>query len=185
METIERIEADLRQELSEKRYLHSVGAMKMAEKLAQRYGIDSHIAALTGLVHDIGKELSDEEKLDYVKENQIVVDEIEEKNVGLLHAKIGADIAKKRYGFTKEMGQAIEYHTTGNPKMDLLAKITFIADKIEETRQYPQVLVIREVALENIDECMLMILSYDIKKNIDKNKLIHPSSILIRNQLLL
>lgn len=185
METIENIQVELKAILSEKRYNHSIGVMKKAGELALLYGIDQNIAALTGLVHDIGKEISKEEKLKYVKEHNIEIDEIEEHNVGLLHAKIGADIAKEKYGFTDEMRKAIQYHTTAHPNMDLLAKIIYVADKIEENRNYDKVEGLRKIAKENIDDCTLSIIEYDLKKNIDSGKLIHPNSILARNKLLL
>lgn len=183
METIENIQAELKTILSEKRYKHSIGVMKKAEELAKQYGIDTHIAALTGLAHDIGKEISNVEKIQYCKENQIEIDEVEIHNVGLLHAKIGADITRK-YGFTEEMQKAILYHTTGHFDMDLLAKIVFVADKIEENREYEGVENLRKLAMEDIDKCTLVILDYTIKKNIDKGVLIHPDGIFARNQLL-
>lgn len=185
METIENIQAELKAILSEKRYNHSLGVMEKAKELAKQYGVDLNIAALTGLAHDMGKEIPNEEKLKYVKENNIKIDDIEKNNVGLLHAKIGADIAKKKYGFTEDMQKAIEYHTTAHPNMDLLAKIVFIADKIEENRKYEGVDELRKIAKTSIDKCMLAILDYTIKENIDKGKLIHPNSILTRNSLLL
>ncbi len=183
METIENIQAELKTILSEERYNHSIGVMKKAEELAKQYGVDTHIAALTGLTHDIGKEISNVEKIQYCKEHQIEIDDVEIHNVGLLHAKIGADITKK-YGFTKEMQKAILYHTTGHVDMDLLAKIIFIADKIEENREYEGVEELRKLAMQNIDKCTLVILDYTIKKNIDKGVLIHPDGIFARNQLL-
>ena len=183
METIENIQAELKTILSEKRYKHSIGVMKKAEELAKQYGIDEYIAALTGLAHDIAKEISNVEKIDYCKEHQIEIDEVEMHNVGLLHAKIGADITKK-YGFTEEMQKAILYHTTGHVDMNLLAKIIFVADKIEENREYEGVENLRKLAMENIDKCTLVILDHTIKKNIDKGVLIHPDGIFARNQLL-
>ena len=135
-ELLNRINNDLKNTLSEKRYKHSLGVMKKAEELASIYGIDTNVAKLTGLAHDIGKEFSDEEMLKYAKENNIEVDNVEKVNVGLLHAKIGADICKKKYNFTLEMQNAIKYHTVGNENMDLLAKIIFVADKTEEGRNY-------------------------------------------------
>lgn len=185
METVENIQADLKKILSEKRYKHSLGVMKKAEELAKLYGEDLYIAALTGLAHDIGKEISNEEKLKYIEENNIRADEIEKHNIGLLHAKIGADIAKKKYGFTEDMQKAIQYHTVANPNMNLLAKIIFVADKIEENRSYEKVYELREIARTNLDSCMLAILDYTIKENIDKGKLVHPDSVLTRNSLLL
>ena len=185
METIERIQADLKTILSEKRYNHSLEVMKKAEELAKQYGEDPNIAALVGLAHDIGKEIPNEEKLRYVKENNIKIDEVEEYNVGLLHAKIGADITKKKYNFTEDMQKAIKYHTVADPNMNLLAKIIFVADKIEENRSYEKVEELRKMAEINIDNCIIEILNYTIKENIDKGRLVHPNSVLTRNKLLL
>ena len=185
MEKIEKIQEDVKQAMSEKRYLHSIGSMKKAEELAKIYGENEEEARLVGLVHDIAKEMPTEEILNYVKTNQIEVDEIESKQLGLLHGKIAADIAKRRYGFSNKMQKAIEYHTTGNANMDKLAKILFIADKCEETRNYEDVELVRKLSYQSLDDCLLYILNYTIKHNIEKEKLIHPDSIMTRNQLLL
>ena len=183
METIENIQEELKEILSKERYKHSIGVMKKAEELAKQYGIDPNIAALTGLAHDIGKEMSNQEKIQYCQKNEIEIAEVEKYNIGLLHAKIGADITKK-YGFTIQMQQAILYHTTGHLDMDLLAKIVFVSDKIEENRAYEGVEELRKLAKQDIDECTFKILDTTIKKNIDKGVLIHPDGIFARNQLL-
>ena len=51
-------------------------------------------------------------ELKYVKDNNIEIDEVERENTPLLHAKIGKDIAIKKFGFSESMGQAIANHTT-------------------------------------------------------------------------
>ena len=58
----------------------------------------------------------------------------------------GADIAKKKYGASKKVQNAILYHTTGNVKMDTFAKIIYVADKIEENRNYDQIDELRKIA---------------------------------------
>ena len=188
---INKINEDIKKELSEKRYNHSVGVMKKAEELALIYGLDVNKAKLVGLAHDIGKELSKEEKLNYVEKNNIEIDEIEKINVGLLHAKIGADICKKRYGFDEEMQDAIKYHTTGNENMSLLAKIIFIADKIEENRKYEKneskkqaVEEARKLAKEDLDKAMLYLIDESLIYTIQKKELIHADSIAVRNKLI-
>ncbi len=189
-ELLNRINNDLKNALSEKRYKHSLGVMKKAEELALIYGIDINTAKLTGLAHDIGKEFSDEEMLKYVKENNIQVDNVEAVNVGLLHAKIGADICKKKYNFTIEMQNAIKYHTVGNENMDLLAKIIFVADKTEEGRNYKdeakneQLQKVRELSKKNLDEALLYEIDSSLIYTIQKHKLVHTDSILTRNKLL-
>ncbi len=190
-EMLQKIDKDIKQELSEKRYKHSIGVMQKAEELAEIYGVDVNKAKLVGLAHDIGKELPEEEKLRYAKENKIEVDEIEKINVGLLHGKIGADICKKRYDFTKEMQDAIQYHTTGNENMDLLAKIIFVADKIEDGRNYKeaekakQLETARGIAKSNIEEAVLYEIDSSLIYTMQKKKLIHPDSISTRNKIIM
>lgn len=189
-ELLNKINNDLRNILSERRYKHSLGVMKKAEELAKIYNIDINKAKLVGLAHDIGKELSDEQKLKYAQENNLEVDNVEKINVGLLHAKIGADMCKKKYGFSEDMQEAIKFHTVGNENMDLFAKIIYVADKIEDGRMYKdeekmkELQEIRELASKNIDEALLYEIDSSIKYTIQKHKLIHPDSIFLRNKLL-
>lgn len=190
-ELLKKIDSDIKKELSEKRYNHSVGVMKKAEELAKIYGVNVNTAKLVGLAHDIAKELSKDEKLSYCKENGIIMDDIEKLNVGLLHGKIGADICKRRYGFTTEMQNAIKYHTTGNEHMDKLAKVIFIADKIEENRKYKEAQkmekldVARKLAKENLDMAVLFEIDESLEYTISKKELIHIDSILTRNRIII
>lgn len=187
---IEKILEDVKNTLSEKRYIHSIGVMKQAEYLAKKYGQDVEIAKAVGIAHDIAKELTEEEKIKYVEENKIEIDEIEKINIGLLHAKIGADICKKKYNFTEEMQNAIKYHTVGNENMDLLAKIIFVADKTEEGRNYKkeekneQLQKVRELSKIDINEALLYEIDSSLIYTIQKHKLVHTDSILTRNKLL-
>ena len=107
----------------EKRYNHSLGVMKMCKELANKYNVDEERAKKAGLMHDVAKEIIDEEAIKYVEENNIEITEIEEYNTKLLHGKIGADICKKTYNFDEDMCNAIRWHTTGRAKMGLLEKI--------------------------------------------------------------
>ena len=182
---IEKILEDVKNTLSEKRYIHSIGVMKQAEYLAKKYRQDVEIAKAVGIAHDIAKELTEEEKIKYVEENKIEIDEIEKINIGLLHAKIGADICKKKYNFTEEMQNAIKYHTTGNENMDTLAKIIFVADKTEENRKYDDLQTVQKLADEDLNKCILYILDYMLVDNVKKQKTIHPDSIKIRNKILI
>ena len=187
---INKINEDIKKELSEKRYNHSVGVMKKAEELAKIYGIDVNKAKLVGLAHDIGKELIREEKLKYIEKNNIEIDETEKINVGLLHAKIGADICKKRYNFDEEMQDAIKYHTTGNENMNLLAKIIFVADKIEENRKYENenrmkaLEEARKLSVDDINKALLYLIDESIVYTTQKKELIHIDSIKTRNKII-
>ncbi len=184
MELLEKINKDMRKTLSDKRYNHSLGVMRKAKELATKYGIDEEKAMLVGLAHDIAKEIPKDKKIEYVQENNIEIDDIEKVNIELLHAKIGADICKKKYGFTEDMANAIKYHTTGNPQMDDLAKVIFIADKTEEGRKDIDTEVIKQMEEKGLNAEIVYLIDNSVKYTIDKGKLIHPDSIYTRNALI-
>ncbi len=182
---IENVKNDLKEILSEKRYNHSVGTMKMAKILAKQYGEDEEKAEFTGLIHDIAKEMCKEKIDEYIKKYNIEIDEIEKKQLGLLHAKLGACVAKEKYNVDEQVQKAIKYHTTGNINMDRLAKIIYIADKIEENRSFDGVEELRKVAMEDLDGAIFINLDYVIQKSIRNKTLIHPDTVELRNYLLL
>ena len=186
MELIEKIETDLKEILSEKRYNHSISVMNMAEELARIYGVDVVDAKIAGLLHDNAKEMSEEEMLKYAEKNNIEVTEFEMLNAKILHGKIGADIARKKYGISEQIAQAREYHTTTNPEMDILAKIIYISDKIELTRKIEEfdLDAERKLAKEDLDKTLLLIIDNTTKYLIDNNKMIAVESIETRNKLL-
>ena len=127
------------------------------------------------------------ELTEYAKENNIQISETEKNSVKLLHGKIGADIAKKKYGVSEEIAKAIEYHTTTNPNMDTLAKIIYVSDKIELNRKTEKydIEAERKLAKEDLDKAMLLIINDVTKYLIEQGKLIAIESIETRNKLLL
>ena len=187
MENIEKIKEDLKQILSEKRYIHSIDAMEKAIELAKRYGEDKEKSALTALAHDIAKEMTIEEYYKYAEENNIKLSKDDKMCTSVLHGIIGADIVKKKYGFTDEMCRAIYYHTTGITNMTLLGKIVYVADKIEDSRDYPEAEALREKfnQSESLDEFILYDIDYyTLPKMIEKRKAIHPNTINVRNEII-
>ena len=185
-ELLNRIKEDLKNTLSEKRYNHSIRVMDKAIELAKIYNEDEGIVTLTALTHDIAKEMSHEEFFQYAEQYGIELEEIDKIATMVLHGKIGADIVKRKYGFTKEMQDAICYHTTGRPNMTMLDKIIYIADKIEEGRDHDKVKEIKKVLeKQGLDEAILYdIDNFTIHKMLEKQRIIHPYSIYTRNHIL-
>lgn len=182
---LNQINEDVKNKLSDKRYMHSIGVMKKAQELAKKYGEDENKAKLVGLAHDIAKEMPKEEILEYIKTNHILVDEYEKENLGLLHGKIGACICREKYGFTEDMQKAIEYHTTGSPQMDDFAKIIFVADKIEEGRKYVDLEKVKQKGEEGLDNLLLYELDNSIIHIIEKRNVMHPDTVITRNYFLI
>ena len=94
------------------------------------------------------------------EKHQIELTEFEKNHPFLIHAKLGAYLAKEKYGVRDpQILSAIRYHTTGHPDMTKLEKIVYIADYIEPMRdKAPNLPLVRKLAFQNLDECMYQIL---------------------------
>lgn len=172
--------------LSEKRFYHSICVMERSRELAKKYGANVEVAEKIGIAHDVAKEMTEEAKLEYVKENNIEIDDIEKKNTPLLHAKIGKDIAIKKFGFNESMGQAIANHTTGNKNMDIYSKILFIADRTSKDRKFDDLEELNKIVEEkDINKAVIYILDKKIELQIKKKATIHINGIIARNDILL
>lgn len=181
---IKEIQEYVKNNLSEKRYNHCVGVMERAKELAVKFGADINTCAKIGIAHDIAKEMPEEEKIKYCMDNSIEIDETERVNTTLLHAKIGKDIAIKKFGFDESMGDAIKNHTTGNKNMDIYSKILFIADRTSIDRNFEDLEYLKSLEDKGIDEAVLYILDKKIELQIKKKAQIHLNGIIARNWLL-
>ena len=176
----------LRKSLKPNRYIHSVNTMKVAISLAEHYGENIDSAAIAGLLHDCAKNLNDAETKRYCAINGIQLNEIEQKQIFLMHGAVGAIIAKEKYGVNDEMIlNAIRYHSTGFSKMSMLDKIIFLADCIEPGRTHCEVYSARELAFKDIDTALICAYDNIIKYVIEQNGLIHPFTIEARNSILI
>lgn len=155
------IEKQLKKELDKERFTHTMGVMYTAAALAMAHGADMDQALYAGLLHDCAKCIPNEEKLSLCEKYQISISDAERKSPSLLHAKLGAYFAKSIYGIEdEEILHAIKVHTTGEPGMNLLDKIIYIADYIEPNRdQAPNLTAIRKLAFQDLDKTMEKILS--------------------------
>lgn len=183
---LSQMDALLRQALKPARYQHSVNTMNEAVALAERYGENRDKAAMAGLLHDCAKDLEDEETLRYCCANGIILNDIERKQVFLMHGEVGAIIAREKYGVEDEsILNAIKYHTTGFSEMNLMDKIIFLADYIEPGRTHSEVDNARKLAYEDIDKALICSFDNIIKYVIKQKGLIHPNTIEARNSILI
>ena len=170
------IQKKLKKELDKKRYVHTLGVAYTALNLAMAHGEDLGCAYLAGLLHDNAKCLSPKEKLSLCKKHGIKPNEAEAHNPDLLHAKLGAALAKDRFEIEDEaVLSAICYHTTGKPDMSTLEKIIYIADYIEPNRRMlPGLSEIRSMAFKDLDQTMVMILENTLSHLKNKKTMIDP-----------
>ncbi len=146
--------------LTPERLDHTLGVAYTAANMAFVHGCDSSSAMIAGMLHDCAKCIPHEEQYQIAREHGIELTEFEQQNPKLVHAKVGAFLAKEQYGIRDEaILDAIRYHTTGKPDMSTLEEILFVADYIEPNRRPIQDLdEIRREAYTDLTVCIHHIL---------------------------
>lgn len=175
----------LKKRLSAKRYNHSVGVANTSAKLAGMFNGDIERAYLAGLLHDYARELPNSELLELAMAHDLSGDTVELLQPNLLHGPVGAWLLREQ-GIIDD-GQilnAIRWHTTGHPDMDQLARIVYIADYIEPSRDFPGVDALRKIAHKDLNLGMLAGLDHTINFLLQQGGFIHPWSVAVRNQLI-
>lgn len=175
----------LETKLSQKRLHHTLGVVETAENLAGVYGYCKQSAKWAALLHDCAKEVALPEVLEWNRQGKIALDvEMIQYNRALLHAEVGAYVASELYLMHDSVVlNAITCHTTGKPKMNMLDKILFVADKIEPSRTYAGVETLRELALNEMDKVLLYTMDAAIRYVCKKKLFIAPISVLARNDI--
>ncbi|MFX0549246.1 bis(5'-nucleosyl)-tetraphosphatase (symmetrical) YqeK [Hathewaya histolytica] len=175
----------LKNVLKKERYEHTLGVTKSAEDLARRYGANIKKARLASLIHDVAKYKGNEEILSILKEENIHIDYVIEKNPQIMHGTCSAYIAKHQMGIEdEEVLNAITYHTTGRENMSLLEKIVYLADLIECGRDYPGVESLRKESIKDLDRALILSFDNTINFVIKRKGLVHLNTIKARNYLL-
>lgn len=180
---IEKIKNDLKNNLSQFRYEHSIRVAESARSLAEHYNINAEKAYIAGLVHDIAKEFSSEENEKWVEKYKLPKELLAPKFKDIIHADIGAVVVKELYGFDDEICNAIKYHTVGNISMSLFDKVIFVADIIGRKISNPQIDEIREFAYQDIDKAIKQILINQKKMLESSGKNFHPNALELLNSL--
>lgn len=173
----------VRPQLTEHRYLHTLGVMETAIRLAEKYGADGKKAELAAIFHDYAKFRPKDEMRQIIKEQKMPAILLE-FNSELWHAPVGAFLAEKEAGIQDgEILDAIRFHTSGRVGMTLLDKIIYLADYIEPGRHFPGVEEIREMAGNDLDAALIQSMKNTIQFLMKKNQPVFPDTFHAYNSL--
>ncbi len=115
------------------RLAHVQSVKLTAFQLAQGHDVDVDKLEVAAMFHDIAKDWPDQKAYQWLEKEGIIGSMIPEYQ---LHAYASASYMKHYYHYDdKEVYDAIFNHVSGTSEA-LMAKIIFVADKIEPTRSY-------------------------------------------------
>ena len=170
--------AMLFEDLSLKRFSHTLAVADTARRLALLHGLDPIKAEVAGLLHDCAKCLPLKEMQRIAKDNHLTDDPSILESGALLHSVVGAYMASTKYGCTdEEVIAAIRSHTTGQPGMSQLAMAVWLADTIEPTRApYPLLDKTRMLAGLSLEKAMITSLEGTLQHVRKKGENVHPAT---------
>lgn len=170
---IGKYKAYLKENLSKKRYNHSINVANSAVELAKRYSADKDKAYIAGLLHDMAKEMPIEEQAEIVNNSQLNVCDEEKKTAALYHAIVAAELVKAVFNIQdSDIIMAIRFHTVACGNMSQLSQIIYIADLISEDRDYKDVKKMRKYAQQSLEKAMFEALRFSIKDSVEKSNII-------------
>lgn len=148
-------------------YEHVLRTAALARELAGYHGVDPNRAEAAALMHDIADRYSDKDLLGHAKRFGIALTATESRVPKLIHGKVGAEILRSEWHVTdEEVLEAVRIHISGSAQMGLLAKVVFVADKLEPNRDrfYGGLDDIREIAKHNLDEAILKLFAWQMQE---------------------
>ena len=181
---IQRIENEARANLNLARYLHSRHTALLAWDLCRRFrkdypSLDPDLGYLVGIAHDLCKQISDDEQIRLAKIYGGEISRIEKEKPSLLHGKACAVVLKDRFNINDDEAlKAVAVHTEGCRNMSPLAKVLYIADKMEVSRTKVDPVVRKQIlAKDTLDRVFVPVLERavysirDRKLELSKNTL--------------
>ena len=160
-----------------KRYEHSVRTAETAERLCRRYGLDAQIGYFAGIVHDMCKDMDNEEIFSLAVLDGEPVSVLETQKKFLLHGRAAAVKLQKDFDIHNgDILEAVRVHTFGCAGMGDLAKVIYIADKIEPGRAHSGESYIQECIKLDLDKLLLKIAMENINYLKKQKKAIAPAT---------
>ncbi|MBM7649967.1 putative HD superfamily hydrolase involved in NAD metabolism [Bacillus ectoiniformans] len=174
----------VKEQITDHRYVHTLGVVETAVWLAEKYGADVKKAELAAIFHDYAKFRPKQEMAKIIKEQQMDP-RLLSFHSELWHAPVGAYLVRKEAGIEdEEVLDAIRFHTSGRTGMTLLEQVVYLADYIEPGRHFPGVDEVRQMAEEDgLQAAVIQAVKNTIHFLMKKNQPIFPDTFDTYNDL--
>jgi predicted HD superfamily hydrolase involved in NAD metabolism len=136
--------------------------------------------------HDLARSMSGEALLVEARRLGLEFGLVEERSPVLLHGPIAARWIEEDGEVTDpRVIAAVRWHTTGRAGMDHVARVVFVADKIEPVKvaRDPTLRRVVAAAQQDLAGALLELLNIELAYRTERGEAIHPSSIELREEL--
>ena len=179
--------------MSDYRYRHTLSVVSECRSLAKLFDIDEKKLVIAAYLHDITKEMPENEQILLCEKAGIILDESTLNSPKTLHAFSAPVFIEKNFPefADEEVLNAVKYHTTGRADMSLIEKLLYLADYIEPTRKFDDCKKIRDYFYKDLsdpekslDDAIFLSLRITIEDLIARGKNIHIETVKAYNNIL-
>ena len=159
----------------------------IGRRLAVRHGVDAELVDLGLAAHDLARHLDAAELVERAEAVGIIPTAVERSLPVLLHGPVAAAELELDGFADARVLESVCWHTTGKRGMGKVAKVVFLADKLDPQKagRYPYLGEIEELARDSLDAALLRFLSLSTADHLRQGRLVHPESVHLRNELIL
>ncbi len=170
--------------LKDKRFSHVQSCVNFAVQLANIHGVNEDRVKIASLAHDIFRDLEPPILIKMANAYKMKVTRLEKLNPILLHGKVAAEYVRRRFNIAdKEILEAIAYHTSGKENLGDVGKIVFLSDSLEENRIYENVEFLRQMAKQDMNHALYLIVANKILYAVKRRLFLLPETVKMWNWL--
>ena len=153
-EKLSLLRAQVESRLSARRFAHTLGVERAAREIGV-HCLPDKIAELSAaaLLHDVAKELSCDEQLALMRNSGIDFSDEDYVSEALYHAFVAPDVVRSEFSdfATDEILSAVFSHTSGGANMSVFDEIIFLADFVEDGREYASCRDVRKQLFDRLE----------------------------------
>ena len=166
---------------------HAATVREKALDLATINRIDAAKVEIASTAHDIARAMKESDLMARAEAYGLPVHPVERQVPVLLHGPVGSEMLRRECGIEDpEILEAVYWHSTFNRGLGPVAKIAFLADKLDHVKagRYPYQGRVDNLARESLNDAVLAFIQEELASLLKANQLIHPASIEGLNYLL-
>lgn len=177
------LEAYVASQVNARRFSHCQSTANEVVTLVKRFNLpfSETEAKSVGIWHDVVRQWSNEDLLDYCVKNSLPVEEEEREDPMLLHGLVASHL----FPYDQDnLKIAIRWHTLGSVKMGVLGAVLYIADVIEPLRtqvtQEERETILNHRSLEEMTLTLIELHTLYLER---KGKKVASSTLLLQKEL--
>ena len=166
---------------------HVERSRQVARDLAEIHDVDRTAVDLAVAAHDLARGMKGSAILEEALRQGLEVHPVQKRTPALLHGPVAAVWLERTAGITDgRVLDAVRWHSTGKRGMGPVARVVFLADKLdpEKVRRDPWLRDVEALAGEDMGRAVLRYLDGQLAYLLDREALIHPESVEFRNELM-